>query len=179
MVTVLPAEIGKEETWTSWWAVSRPHTQFSSSTASASCRDRGRISLSAQQEESSIRYTQKCGNNYLYQVVVVVALMLMVGWQEGHLACKKLSDEVLAWLSIWSKVQIICIWSSWCHCHPIISCSSKIQNGLPFRCWLTQAVLEKRPLNGCSSSSSSTRTLYYSLVYCISAGLLIQQDYHN
>ena len=24
------------------------------------------------------------------------ALMLLVGWQEGHLACKKLSGEVLA-----------------------------------------------------------------------------------
>jgi len=33
--------------------------------------------------------------------------------------------------------------SSWCHCHPIISCSSKIQNGLPFWCRLTQVVLEK------------------------------------
>ena len=43
-----------------------------------------------------------------------------------------------------------CIWSSWCHCHPIISCCSKIQNGLPFWCRLTQVVLEKRLLNGCS-----------------------------
>jgi len=25
-----------------------------------------------------------------------------------------------------SQVQMICIWSSWCHCHPIISYSSKI-----------------------------------------------------
>jgi len=33
--------------------------------------------------------------------------------------------------------------------HPIISCFSKIQNGLPFWCWLTQVVLEKRPLNIC------------------------------
>ena len=31
---------------------------------------------------------------------------------------------------------MICIWSSWCHCHPIISLSSKIQNGLPFWCRL-------------------------------------------
>jgi len=30
------------------------------------------------------------------------ALMLLVGWQEGHLACKKLSGGVLAWLSVWS-----------------------------------------------------------------------------
>jgi len=50
---------------------------------------------------------------------------------------------------------MICIWSSWCHCHPIISCSSKIQNGLPFWCRLTHVVLEKRPLNGRSSSSVS------------------------
>ena len=51
--------------------------------------------------------------------------------------------EVLAWLSVWSKVQMICIWSRSCHCHPIISCSSKIQNGLPFWCWLTQVMLEQ------------------------------------
>jgi len=30
------------------------------------------------------------------------ALMLLVGRQEGHPACKKLSGEVLAWLSVWS-----------------------------------------------------------------------------
>ena len=35
---------------------------------------------------------------------------------------------------------------------PNISCSSKIENGLPFWCRFTQVVLEKRPLNGCSSS---------------------------
>jgi len=62
------------------------------------------------------------------------------------------SSEVLAWLSVWSEAQMICIWSSWCHCHPIVSYTSKIQNGLPFWCWLTQVVLEKGPLNGCSSS---------------------------
>ena len=39
---------------------------------------------------------------------------------------------MLAWLSVWSEVQMICIWSSWCHCHPIISCFIKIQNGLTF-----------------------------------------------
>jgi len=27
----------------------------------------------------------------------------------------KMSDDVLAWLSVWRKVQMICIWSSWCH----------------------------------------------------------------
>jgi len=31
------------------------------------------------------------------------------GRQEEHPAHKKLSDEVLAWLSMWSEVQMICI----------------------------------------------------------------------
>ena len=43
------------------------------------------------------------------------ALMLLVGRQEGHPACKKLSGVMLAWLCVWVKVQI-CIWPSWCHC---------------------------------------------------------------
>jgi len=34
------------------------------------------------------------------------ALTLLVGQQEGHPACKKLSSGVLAWLSVWSEVQI-------------------------------------------------------------------------
>ena len=33
------------------------------------------------------------------------ALTLLVGRQEGHPACKKLSGGVLAWLSAWSEVQ--------------------------------------------------------------------------
>jgi len=44
-----------------------------------------------------------------------------------HPACKTSSDDGLAWLSVCSEVQMICIWSSWCHCHPIISCFIKIQ----------------------------------------------------
>jgi len=67
-----------------------------------------------------------------------------------------MSGEVLAWLSVWNEVQMICVWSSWCHCHPIISCSSKIQNDLPFWCRLTQVVLEKRPLHRCSTSTTSS-----------------------
>ena len=39
------------------------------------------------------------------------ALTLLVGRQEGHPACKKLSGAVLVWLSVWSKVQT-CIWPS-------------------------------------------------------------------
>jgi len=43
--------------------------------------------------------------------VAFSALTLLVGWQEGHPACEKLSGEVLAWLSVWSEVQT-CIWTS-------------------------------------------------------------------
>jgi len=39
------------------------------------------------------------------------ALTLLVGWQEEHPACKKLSGGVLAWLSVWSEMQT-CIWPS-------------------------------------------------------------------
>jgi len=34
------------------------------------------------------------------------ALTLLVGRQEGHLVCKKLSGGVLAWLSVWGEMQI-------------------------------------------------------------------------
>ena len=47
---------------------------------------------------------------FLY-VVAFSALTLLVGRQEGHPACKKLSGGVLAWLSVWSEVQT-CIWPS-------------------------------------------------------------------
>jgi len=40
------------------------------------------------------------------------ALTLLDEHQEEHPACKKLSDEVLAWLSVWSKVQMIYILST-------------------------------------------------------------------
>ena len=41
------------------------------------------------------------------------ALTLLVGWQEGHPACKKQSGGVLTWLSVWSEVQT-CVWLSRC-----------------------------------------------------------------
>ena len=38
--------------------------------------------------------------------------------------------------------------------------SSKIQNGLPLWCRVTEVVLENRPLNGCSSVVKSKLTLF-------------------
>ena len=49
---------------------------------------------------------------YLHFIYPFSALMLLAGCQEEHPARKKLSDEVLAWLPVWSVVQMICIWSS-------------------------------------------------------------------
>jgi len=70
------------------------------------------------------------------------ALTLLVGWQEGHPACKKLSGGVLAWLSVWSEVQT-CICPSWCHCHSLTLASVKSTLVLPFWYRLTWVVPEK------------------------------------
>jgi len=40
-----------------------------------------------------------------FSACVFSALTLLVGQQEGHPACKKLSGGLLAWLSVWSEVQ--------------------------------------------------------------------------
>jgi len=39
-------------------------------------------------------------------IVAFSALTLLVGWQEGHPACKKMSGDVLAWLSVWSDDKV-------------------------------------------------------------------------
>jgi len=76
------------------------------------------------------------------------ALTLLVGRQEGHPACKK--TVMVYWRGyVWSEVQT-CIWSSWWHCHSLSLASVKSRLVLPFWYRLTQVVLEKRPLNGCS-----------------------------
>ena len=89
---------------------------------------------------------------YVYNSVVTgttvafSALTLLVGWQEGHPACKNFSDEVLAWLSVWSEVQRPAYGPADATATP--SCLlQKIQNGLSFWYWPTKVILEKRPLN--------------------------------
>ena len=81
-------------------------------------------------------------------LIAFSALTLLVGRQEGHPACKKLSGGVLVWLSVWSEVHT-CIWPSWCHCHSLSLASVKSRLVLPFWCRLTWVVPEKGPLNGC------------------------------
>ena len=71
---------------------------------------------------------------------LVDAFTLLVGHREGYPACKS-CDEVLVWLSAWREVQIVCIWSSWCHCHPKTPsslASFKSRLVLPLWCRLTQ-----------------------------------------
>ena len=86
------------------------------------------------------------------------ALTLLVGWQEGHPTCKKLSSGVLAWLSVWSEVQT-CIWPSWCHCHSLSLASLKSRLVSPFWNWLTRVVPDKGPLNGCVCAAAAYSTL--------------------
>jgi len=54
------------------------------------------------------------------------ALTLLIWHQEEHPACKKLSDAMLAWLSVWREVQMI---FQLMPLPPIISCFIIIQNG--------------------------------------------------
>jgi len=48
--------------------------------------------------------TLGCADFYRNAIGAFSALTLLVGWQEGHPACKKLCYGVLAWLSVWSEV---------------------------------------------------------------------------
>ena len=41
----------------------------------------------------------------ILQLYAFSALSLLVGREEGHPACRKLSGGVLAWLSVWREVQ--------------------------------------------------------------------------
>ena len=86
--------------------------------------------------------------NILSHWTAFSALTPLVGRQEGHPACKKLSGEVLAWLSVCREVHT-CIWPSWCRCHSLSLASVKSRLVLPFWYGLTRVVLDKGPLNGC------------------------------
>ena len=96
------------------------------------------------------RTPAKNKNNFaalcIFCIFAFSALTLLVGRQEGHPAWKKLSGGVLAWSSVWSKVQT-CIQPSWCHCHSLSLASVKSRLVLPFWYWLTWVVPEKGQLN--------------------------------
>jgi len=52
-----------------------------------------------------MNYMPSCGLFSIIGIFAFSALMLLVGWQEGHLPVKKQSGWVLAWLSVCSEVQ--------------------------------------------------------------------------
>ena len=73
--------------------------------------------------------------------------MLLVGRQEGHPACKKLSGGVLAWLSVEQGADL-----HLAQLMPLpltVCCFSKIQFGSTFLVPAHLASPGKGPLNGC------------------------------
>jgi len=68
---------------------------------------------------------------WVHAVHAFSALTLLVGRQERHPACKKLSGGVLVWLSVWSEVQT-CIWPQLMPLPLTVSCFSKIRIGFTF-----------------------------------------------
>jgi len=78
--------------------------------------------LTSMQHTTSHTTAVQPSSHYQWYILIGNAafsvLMLLVGQQEGHMACKKLSGGMMAWLSVWGEVQS-CILSSWCHCHSL------------------------------------------------------------
>jgi len=105
--------------------------------------------------EERFTHSHLCwSSTILYQLPLSSALTLLVGHQEGHPACKKLSSGVLAWLSVWGEEQI-CIWPSWCHCHSLslapVNPDWFYHNGSAFLVPTYLGCPEERPLYECSS----------------------------
>ena len=84
----------------------------------------------------------------MFSITAFSALTLLVGRQEGHPACKNLSDGVLAWICLERGADLHM--AQLMPLPPTVSCFSKIQIGLPFWYRLTRVVPEKGPLNVCS-----------------------------
>jgi len=84
------------------------------------------------------------------------ALTLLVGRQEEHPACKKLSGGVLAWLSVWCRLA----YGAAMLLPLTVLCFSKIQIGLAFWYWLTQVVLDKGLLNVCVCVCACVRACF-------------------
>jgi len=78
------------------------------------------------------------------------ALTLLVGWQEGHPACKNLRGGGGAGMVICLEGGADLHIAQLMPLPLTVSCFSKIQIGfLPFWYQLTRVVLDKGPLNGC------------------------------
>jgi len=81
-----------------------------------------------------------------YETQVICALMLLVGWQEGHPACKK-----TVWRGYQSGARCRLAYGQLMPLPLTVSLSSKIRSVLPFWYQLTWVVLEKGRVCQCRS----------------------------
>jgi len=98
------------------------------------------------------------------KVIAFSALTLLF----GHLACKKLSGGMLAWLSGMDEVQT-CIYPSRCHCHsqPLAPVNPDTFLVLPFWYLLTRVVPDIFQKSSKTVVCVSPKGVYY-LFFCIS-----------
>jgi len=91
----------------------------------------------------------------MLSVLAFSVFTLLVGWQEGHPACKK--NE---W---WDAGMVICLgWGANLHVAQLmstVSCCSKSRLVLPFWYRFTRVVPDKGPLNGPLSGTTQTMLL--------------------
>jgi len=78
---------------------------------------------------------------YVDNMHLYLPSVLWCCWLGSRKGIRPVKTVVRYWCFYLSGARCIC--SSWCHCHPIVSCSSKIQNGLPFWCRLTRLSWKK------------------------------------
>ena len=71
----------------------------------------------------------------MFMLNIYIALTLLVGRQEGHLACKKLSGGVLAWLSVWTMYSDTVCCAADCFSCILSVCFCYCSLGL---CWTAQ-----------------------------------------
>ena len=82
----------------------------------------------------------------------IVPSVLWRCWLGGRKGIRPVKNRVMGcWCGCLSGREVqTCIRPSWCHCHSLSLVPVKSRLVLPFWYRLTQVVLEKRPLNGCS-----------------------------
>ena len=100
-----------------------------------------------------------CGEYFISNCIDFFLPVLWRSWfggRKGIQPVKKLSGEVLVWLSVWSEVQT-CIWPDWCHCHSLSLAPVKSRLVFPFWYRLTWVVPDKGPLNGCVCVCSGSK----------------------
>ena len=76
------------------------------------------------------------------------------------------------WLSVWSEGQTVCLWSSWCHCHPKTPSLPHLNPG-----WFILLVLDKGPLSG--SLCTCCKFVVYFWSYLYSFSWVIQNCMHR